>query len=495
MVFVVRWLRMPWFLAGAVVTASLVLVVWPLNGASTEWDEGVYWQSLRAMSAGHPLFTSVFSSQPPLFLLSLHPVYAAFGQTLGAARAGIVVFAIIGLASAYVAGRAVGGRAAGLAALVLLGANPLYQQESRTLQAEVPGLALETLGVAIALLAIRQSAPARRWMAVAAGMAVGLGIQLKLFDLVALAPVGLCFLALVPGGLRGRLLDLGCCIVGATTGIGVVLLPFAGHLPAVIDQVVRYHMLAARTSNHGLGYALDVLTHSPGQLALIALAGLAAAVSLAQRRWTVLPLLGWAGASVIALLLLRPLYPHHWALLLPPLTLTVAAGWPCLVRAVEDWRARLAPSSSGTWAAGFSAVALVGVVALGWLRMDVEAARVAAGPPTRDALLAAHIARSTAPGTLVVTDNPYIAGLANRDVPPQLVDPAATRMKVGLLTAHQAEAIVQQSRVGAILFDTGRFNQIPAFPAWVKAHYSRVGAAAGTQLYLKARPHARWVPR
>jgi hypothetical protein len=288
---------------------------------------------------------------------------------------------------------------------------------------------------------------------------------------------------------------LGACLAGTATGFGIVRLPFAGHLPAVVDQVFHYHVLAARASNRGIGDNLDLLLYSRGQLALMGLAALAAVVSLRQRRWAVLPLLGWAGASLIALLLLRPLYPHHWTLLLPPLTLTVAAGWPCLLRAVEDWRARLAPNASATWAAGFSAVALVGVVALGWLRMDVEAAWVAAGPPIRDALLAAHIARSTAPGTLVVTDNPHIAGLANRDVPPQLVDPAATRMKVGLRTARQAEAIVQQSRVGAILFDTGRFNQFPAFPAWVKAHYSRVGAAAGAQLYLKARPHARWVPR
>src|SRR5713226_368378 len=33
------------------------------------YDEGVYWQSLRAMSAGHLLYQQIFYSQPPFFLL------------------------------------------------------------------------------------------------------------------------------------------------------------------------------------------------------------------------------------------------------------------------------------------------------------------------------------------------------------------------------------------------------------------------------------------
>src|SRR5579884_2660955 len=72
-----------WALAGVCVVA-LLLRLWAVGGGSSDYDEGVYWQSLRAMADGHALFSSVFSSQPPFFLFGLYPFYLLFGQTLTA---------------------------------------------------------------------------------------------------------------------------------------------------------------------------------------------------------------------------------------------------------------------------------------------------------------------------------------------------------------------------------------------------------------------------
>src|SRR5258707_11302095 len=93
---------------------ALALRLWPLGGFSTEYDEGVYWQSLRALADGHALFSSVFSSQPPFFLLSLYPLYVFFGQTLAAARLAIVIFSLAGIVAIYFAGAAIGGGPGGL---------------------------------------------------------------------------------------------------------------------------------------------------------------------------------------------------------------------------------------------------------------------------------------------------------------------------------------------------------------------------------------------
>ncbi|MGH2517425.1 MAG: hypothetical protein ACRDHP_17385 [Ktedonobacterales bacterium] len=48
------------FAARAVIVISVVAAIvrlLSLGGASTDYDEGVYWQSLRALAHGHPLFT------------------------------------------------------------------------------------------------------------------------------------------------------------------------------------------------------------------------------------------------------------------------------------------------------------------------------------------------------------------------------------------------------------------------------------------------------
>src|SRR5579859_3367864 len=74
------------------------------------YDEGVYWQSLRAMSSGHSLYQQIFYSQPPFFLLSVYPIYAFFGQNLWAARLGIAIVSMFGLLGAFFLGKAIGGR-------------------------------------------------------------------------------------------------------------------------------------------------------------------------------------------------------------------------------------------------------------------------------------------------------------------------------------------------------------------------------------------------
>src|SRR5262249_27172579 len=105
------------------------------------YDEGIYWQSLRSMHAGFGLYDQIFHAQPPLFLLSIYPFYAIFGQSIVAARAGIAVLSLLGLLGAYMIGNALASRAGALAAMVLAVFTPLYLAESRILRADGPATA------------------------------------------------------------------------------------------------------------------------------------------------------------------------------------------------------------------------------------------------------------------------------------------------------------------------------------------------------------------
>src|SRR5216117_3322631 len=99
------------------------------------YDEGVYWQSLRAMSAGHPLYQQIFYSQPPFFLLSVYPFFTLFGSTLWSARFGIAMISLLGLVGAFLLGKALSGRAGAIAAFLLLVVDPFYLAQSQTIQA------------------------------------------------------------------------------------------------------------------------------------------------------------------------------------------------------------------------------------------------------------------------------------------------------------------------------------------------------------------------
>ena len=91
----------------------------------------------------------------------------------------------------------------------------------------------------------------------------------------------------------------------------------------------------------------------------------------------------------------------------------------------------------------------------------------------------------SAPNEVILSDDQYVAALANRDVPPQFVDTSAVRITSGYLTAAQLEDYISHNRVHVILFATGRFNLLPGFHAWVAERYTEVTTFDhGSALYL-----------
>lgn len=162
------------------------------------YDEGVYWQTLRSMSNGYSLYREIFCSQPPVFPLSIYPFYVLFGSTILAARIGVVMLSLLGLAGAYLLGKALAGRAGGIAALVMVVAAPSYLEASQRLQAEGPATAFLFLAAAAAFI-WWDHPTGRRGLALAAscGIALLLGTLTKLLDVTAIVPVLMLALARV----------------------------------------------------------------------------------------------------------------------------------------------------------------------------------------------------------------------------------------------------------------------------------------------------------
>ena len=111
-----------WSIVLALIIVAIVMRIYQLGVPFDHdgYDEGVYWQSLRAMSAGFMFYHQIFYSQPPFFLLSTYPFFALFGSTLWSARFGIALVSLLGLPGAYLLGKALGGRIGAILALVLI---------------------------------------------------------------------------------------------------------------------------------------------------------------------------------------------------------------------------------------------------------------------------------------------------------------------------------------------------------------------------------------
>ncbi|MGZ3675622.1 MAG: hypothetical protein ACXVCO_15055, partial [Ktedonobacterales bacterium] len=92
----------------------------------------------------------------------------------------------------------------------------------------------------------------------------------------------------------------------------------------------------------------------------------------------------------------------------------------------------------------------------------------------------------TLPQDQVVTDDQYIAGVADRTVPPQLVDTSQVRIASGYLTAQQLESIITRADARVILFASGRFDGVPGFREWVRENYIQVADfGGGRALYIR----------
>lgn len=495
-------------LMGVVFVVALVLRLWPIGGLSTDYDEGVYWQSLRTMAQGHILFSQIFSSQPPFFLLSLYPFYVLFGQTLVAARLGVVVYSLIGVVALYFAARAIAGPWAGVVAAALLAVDPFYLPGSYALQAEVPALAFEIACVAFAAVAIRRSGRWRRIFACLSGVMLGLGVMTKLFDVVALVPAVLYLAQPVyqafagddgrlrrPAALdvwtqaRAALPEIALFAGGVLVTCVLVIIPFAGQWAAVYYQAVQFHLAAEHAVNRGLAYNVMLLLKVPKEYLLMLLAVAAVVLGVWRRDWRIVPPLAWVALSFGLLLQQQPLFYHHRVLLSPPLALLGSLVVPLVAYAASD--AKVLPDLKQAAVTSLRAVriasicvALVVLVNLGIGMFGVrEAAQPVSGTPRQ---IAVALRAETLPQDQIVTDDQYIAGLADRTVLPELVDTSQVRIASGYLTAQELESVITKSDARVILFASGRFDGVPGFREWVRENYSQaIDFGGGRALYIR----------
>ncbi len=450
-----------------------------------DFDEGVYWQSLHAMQSGYQLYQQIFYSQPPFFLLSAYPLFALLGGSLWAARVSVALWGLVGLLGAILLGHALRGRLGAIVAALLTLTNVTLLAEARVLQADGPSVALACLAVGLAFTWASQPASARGrrlLLAGLTGLVLALALMYKLLAVPALAPCAL----LVAGDLwqawnsaaadRGErrrrsgqiLLQALLALLVACLCILLLVLPFLGSYRAMLDGVFTFHTQAApifRTLRQNAQMVLQALC---SLLALCALCG--ALLALLRRDWRFLPLLAWLLATVAMLIDQAPLLPHHFVALVPPLVALAVLGMgepALLLRSLPRFR----PALLLDGLALLLLLLTLGQATLG----DVHyyAHPPAAASPALELQAARDLQRTLTPDQLVITDEPFVAVLADRGTPPMLVDTSTVRIRTGYLSLHQLIVASLQPQVGAVLFFSGRFylKPVAGFHAWVAQHF------------------------
>jgi 4-amino-4-deoxy-L-arabinose transferase-like glycosyltransferase len=465
----------------AAVLGLLAVALWlrvpNLDAYTGSFDEGIRAQQLLLMSAGYRPFRDIFASQGPLLLDLLYPFYLAFGQTLTAARAGVVVCSVVALIGAAWTARQIAGPIAGLAALLILAVSPTFLDGSRLALAEVPTQAPSLLALGC-VLAYRRTG--NRWLLALGAACCALALLIKPMALHLGAPIAVLLLV-PPLGDEAALRSwdgrswYGRRWLADVLGFGLLVLAICVVVILALGPAQVWDNLGAYRGGVGHGLGADAVPNvrltfnimRQEQIGLYVLALVGAVLGLWRRPVPTLALLAWAAAVLAMFALYGDLADKHIVYLLPAVALLAAIGAGlgfdaivAVVRSAQDrerpsWRpGRAASIAAGLGAAGIVAylasLPTVYVVDQYQLRVAPKIAAERRGRAV-DLEIAGIIRDRTSADGWVLADNPLAAYIARRKVLPYLVDTSGTRIDAGSLTAALAIDQIQRYQPSVIV--------------------------------------------
>jgi 4-amino-4-deoxy-L-arabinose transferase-like glycosyltransferase len=411
-------------------------------------DDGINLLKAFMVARGHPLYREVFSDQAPLYTWIL-----AGALKLGAAgyeplRQIAIGFGALGLTAAFAIALELGGLAAGVVTLVILGTLAPVLKFFTAVIIGVAALALACSAVAIALTAGERRRPG--W-SMAAGGLLGAACAVKL-SFVYFLPV----LLLAGGRRRGW-----AWLVG---GWAAALLGVAGlvDVRAALPQLFGTHLAAYGAFAERAGELRRVLLLGQNLPVLYAVAVVSLVIAV-RRRVAAAAVLVWVAIVALWMAIHRPLWPHHLPELLVPLAIAVGTAVGVVLRSGAAWR-RLVLA-----AVPVAVVVAADLAALPrWQRLSDNV------PLTTLAAVAERIAALTAPGDRVIVDRPILAFLASREVPPALAMLSRKRVETGGVTEADLEQALRGDRPRLVALCGTVLRRLPGFRAALDRGYTPV---------------------
>jgi 4-amino-4-deoxy-L-arabinose transferase-like glycosyltransferase len=436
-----------------------------LNDPTDNYDEGAYLSALFLMRHGFRPFVEINTGEGPLNLYLSFVPYALGGFTLEAARAGTALISMIGIVGVVCAGRSIAGPVAGLAAGFILAISPSYLRVSRWVGPEAGAIAVAALAVAMALLACSTDRIRFRLLS-GALFAVANLIQ----GSVVMAAVPVLLMTVRRSAPR-------TVLVAPLAALGVVTVVLGVVGPAeVFGRIVGWRAGGGQFSATWETVAangsmlLDKMFRQE-QPALYALAGVGAIAAFRRAPRVGAALLGWLVAQLALLLVYTELSSHLGTTLLGPLAVLAGLGF-AEVPSLAQRRSRALPML----AAGAALWYLTAIPSLLFRDRQLVANEL---PMERDIGRDEHavirqLGRLSSADEFVLTDQPYLAFLADRMVPPDLVDPSTSRINAGNLTGERAVASLRQHDVRVVVLWSDKLVRLEPLMALLASDFERV---------------------
>ncbi|MFH0982595.1 MAG: glycosyltransferase family 39 protein [Planctomycetota bacterium] len=454
-------------------------------------DEGNNVIKALMLARGHPLYTEIWSDQPPLFTYMLRGWFALTDWTVAQARLLVLLCSAVLVWTLYQTVRLSWGRVAALAAAFMLVTSYRYLALSVSVMLGLPTLMFAMLSI-YTLVRYRQR-PHGLWLA-ASGVFLVLSLFTKLFALL-VAPLILGAVLLSAWSRRrepeqkGHWLRAPALWCGSFVLSGAIL--FLLTVPIKdLTQLLQPH-LDARKEMSGTGFdeVFRGMVKADYAFALLGLVGLLQ--TLRKRAWFSLVPAVWCGLAYVSLGTHRPLWYHHYPLLGVPLCWIGGIGMgalfsPELWRSCWPWRGPGSVWPALTLSLSFSFGALAATHLPSKFKRERDYAQAYAKDTPSDRYTVAVLKQFRERTDYAVTDRQIFAFSAGMIVPPELSVTSVKRMRSGHLSMETLIGLLQRYQPGVIHFSwRKRIPMTRELNEYLATHYSMLYAdPRGNRCYV-----------
>ncbi|MBW7883945.1 MAG: glycosyltransferase family 39 protein [Caldilineaceae bacterium] len=453
-----------------------------------DYDEGINLMKTMLVSQGYPLYTEVWSDQPPLMTMTLAGLFTFTGPDVAAARIVIMVLSALLLWSVYLLARASGSTLAAILAVLVLVFSEFYIRLSGAVMIGLPALSLATLSMAVLVTGRLQW-----WRIGVAGILMALALQTKLMvGIVGPAAMVAILWDSRPPQERLRVtqrIARSAGFAGVTGAVFLLLALFFGALRFDLLLATHFSELT-RNQEKFVAEAATFLPHFvEQQLAFLVVAAGGLVYALWKRQRTAVVPLFWLATTLAVFSDYRPLWYHHVILLNVPLAWLTVFGFDAFFAAVWTslrWRPWPAALAGGAGLAGLAGVVL-------WIFftypqplperqfVQMNLYRPLYVPPVADQL-AADAAEN--PGW-IFTDHPFYAFQAGVPVPPPVAVISRKTLETDIIRQEQILEMLKTYEPAYVLLERFTYNYSPYVIDEIRAHYEMVLEAEPARYYRR----------
>jgi len=424
-------------------------------------DEGFNVMKGLLVGRGYPLYSQIWSDQPPLFTYLLALLYRWNGESIFASRLLVLLFSCLLIWGFVQYLRLAWGNAAALAGAILVILLPHFPTLSAAALIGQPSLAMAMVSM---LVLTGWHTRHKRFFLVLSAISLGISLLFKLYTAF-LAPIfviGLVATEYLPVSKQNstwhRLQP--ALIWSITFLVFTVLAGVIAVGPGNIPQLILPHFAASQAdlSRETQIYPITFYLRDSWSILLLAVVGIG--YVLQQRRWLMCYPIAWMACAALILLNMRPVWFHHQMLITLPTALLAGGAVAETLNLVS--RAIHSPSALGkAWvglASGLIAMLLVLATRPAQAISQFETPGSAANEqraPFEDRVMR-KINQYAEKTNWMVTDLPMFAFRAGIPVPPNLAVISGKRFASGALTEETIIETVREYSPEQVLI--GRFE-------------------------------------